>query len=154
MPVVSAKEMLEACDSLFSEVDVVIMAAAVADYRPESIAQNKIKKKDAILQITLEKTDDILMSLGVKKEKQFLLGFALETENELENAKKKMLAKNCDALVLNSMNDKGAGFGYETNKVIIMGNSHKPIEYSLKPKTEVARDICNYIEKIIKAKAE
>jgi len=154
LPVVSAKEMYDACNSLFGQVDVAIMAAAVADYRPESIATNKIKKKEAVLQITLEKTDDILKSLGAIKEKQFLLGFALETENEQENAQKKMLAKNCDALVLNSMNDNGAGFGYETNKVMIMGGSHKPIEYDLKPKTEVARDICDYIEKNIKGKGE
>ncbi len=149
LPVVSAKDMLEACESIFPQVDVAIMAAAVADYRPAQIAKSKIKKKEASLQIDLEKTDDILKTLGEHKQKQFLLGFALETDNELENAQKKLKAKNCDALVLNSMNDKGAGFGYETNKIIILGNEHQPLDYQLKSKTEVAQDICDYIEKNI-----
>lgn len=149
LPVVSAQDMLKVCTAVFPEVDVAIMAAAVADYRPAMVAKNKIKKKDAVLQIDLEKTVDILKTLGEDKQKQFLLGFALETDHELENAQKKLKAKNCDALVLNSMNDKGAGFGYETNKIIILGNEHQPLTYSLKPKVEVAEDICNYIEKNI-----
>ena len=149
LPVVSAKEMLDACEGIFPQVDIAIMAAAVADYRPALEAKNKIKKKEAVLQLDLEKTDDILKTLGEHKQNQFLLGFALETDHELENAQKKLKAKNCDALVLNSMNDKGAGFGYETNKIIILGNEHQPIDYQLKPKVEVAKDICDYIEKNI-----
>ncbi len=145
--VVSSHEMYDACLSKFPEIDVAIMAAAVADYRPTKVAKNKIKKQNASLSIELEQTSDILKALGEKKKNQFLLGFALETNNEVANAQEKLVKKNCDALVLNSMNDQGAGFGYDTNKVTILGNNHEPYLFSLKSKDLVANDICDYIEK-------
>jgi len=144
--VVSAKEMNDACQLKFPEVDIAIMAAAVADYRPLEVADQKIKKKSDKLSIALEKTVDILKSLGEQKGNQFLMGFALETNNELAHAEEKLQKKNCDALVLNSMNDKGAGFGHDTNKILILGTKHKPIGYPLKSKDLVAKDICDYIE--------
>ena len=144
--VVSAAEMYDACKKHFPAIDIAIMAAAVADYRPIKVAKEKIKKDKQQLSIDLEKTIDILKTLGQEKEKQFLMGFALETENEMENAQRKLQQKNCDALVLNSMKDKGAGFGHETNKIFILGNNHQALSYALKTKTEVAQDICNYIE--------
>ncbi len=126
------------------------MAAAVADYRPKNIADQKMKKKEAHLFIELEPTKDILKTLGQVKNKQFLMGFALETNNALEHAQDKLVQKNCDALVLNSMQDIGAGFGYETNKVQILGSNHHPIKFDLKSKVQVSEDICNYIEKRLK----
>src|SRR5690606_12610911 len=113
----SAQDMYDACHQYFDEVDVAIAAAAVADYRPKNVASQKIKKSDATFVIELEKTKDILASLGEKKKNQFLIGFALETENEIEHAKLKIQKKNLDLIVLNSLNDKGAGFGHATNKV-------------------------------------
>jgi phosphopantothenoylcysteine decarboxylase/phosphopantothenate--cysteine ligase len=115
--VISAQEMYNACHEYFDGVDVAIAAAAVADYRPKSIAPQKIKKDEGTLNIELEKTKDILLSLGEKKKGQMLIGFALETENEIENAKAKIRKKNLDLIVLNSLNDEGAGFGKPTNKV-------------------------------------
>jgi len=144
--VVSSQEMYSACQLKFPEVDIAIMAAAVADYRPVTVADNKIKKKTENFSLELEKTVDILKTLGEQKRNQFLLGFALETNNELENAQEKLERKNCDALVLNSMNDEGAGFGYDTNKIQILGVHHDPIHYQLKQKDLVAADICDYIE--------
>ena len=145
----SADEMFENASKCFDGADIAIMSAAVADYKPLTAATQKIKKTEESLEIKLQPNVDILRSLSTKKDKQFLVGFALETNDEMENAKKKLQSKNCDALVLNSMQDAGAGFGHDTNKVFILGKNHAPISYGLKPKTEVAKDICNYIEKHI-----
>jgi len=143
--VVSAQQMFDACHLYFNEVDVAIAAAAVADYRPKVVAQQKIKKSEANFTIELEKTKDILESLGKIKKNQFLIGFALETENEIENAKAKIQKKNLDLIVLNSMNDEGAGFGKSTNKVTFI-DKHSTVEsMQLKSKEEVAADIINKI---------
>ena len=115
--VTSAQEMYDACHTYYDKVDVAIAAAAVADYKPKNVAHQKIKKNDATFTIELEKTKDILASLGTIKKNQFLIGFALETENEIEHAKLKIQKKNLDLIVLNSLNDEGAGFGKSTNKV-------------------------------------
>jgi phosphopantothenoylcysteine decarboxylase/phosphopantothenate--cysteine ligase len=143
--ITSAQEMYTACHDHFNNVDVMIAAAAVADYRPKNIASQKIKKNDATFTIELEKTKDILASLGEIKKNQFLIGFALETENEIENAKLKIQKKNLDLIVLNSLNDDGAGFGKDTNKVTFI-NNHFVIEpQELKSKEDVAIDIVNKI---------
>jgi phosphopantothenoylcysteine decarboxylase / phosphopantothenate---cysteine ligase len=144
--VVSAQEMYEACHLYFDHVDVAIAAAAVADYKPKNVALQKIKKNDDTFSIELEKTKDILASLGLKKQKQFLIGFALETENEIENAKIKIQKKNLDLIVLNSLNDFGAGFGKPTNKVTFIDKNMFVDPRELKTKEEVALDI---IDKII-----
>lgn len=141
IPVVSAKDMFEACHEHFDEVDVVIAAAAVADYRPKNVASQKIKKTEENFTIELEKTSDILLSLGQKKKHQFLVGFALETENEIENAKLKIQKKNLDLIVLNSLNDVGAGFGKPTNKITFIDKNNKVEEMDLKYKELVANDI-------------
>ena len=145
--VTNADEMYKACHNYFGEVDIAILSAAVADYKPKVIASQKIKKEDATLSIELEKTKDILTSLGEIKNNQFLVGFALETNNELENAKAKLKKKNLDLIVLNSLNDKGAGFITETNKVTFIDNKNEIIEFNLKPKSEVAIDLLNKIIK-------
>lgn len=141
----SAEEMYNACHEVFDMVDVTIAAAAVADYRPKNIASQKIKKSDATLVIELEKTKDILASLGEKKKNQFLIGFALETENEIEHAKLKIQKKNLDLIVLNSLNDKGAGFGHDTNKVTFIDKNFNIEPMDLKDKEAVAQDIINKI---------
>jgi len=138
--VVSAKEMYDAVYIYYKEVDVAIAAAAVSDYRPMTKATQKIKKSDPKLTLELEKTQDILLSMGEKKQHQFLIGFALETENEVENAQKKLQKKNLDFIVLNSLQDKGAGFQQETNKVRII-DKDKVQSYELKSKEKVAKDI-------------
>ena len=144
--VASAQQMYHKAHSLFSTTEIAIMTAAVADYRPKFVAPQKIKKTQQELSIELESTPDILKSLGQLKKNQFLMGFALETNNELKNAQLKLQSKNCDALILNSMNDEGAGFGYDTNKITILAEKHDQIRYSLKSKKEVAIDICDYLE--------
>jgi len=143
--VTSAQEMYVSVHGHFSQCDVAILSAAVADYRPVSVASEKIKKKEGNLTLQLEKTQDILASIGKIKEKQFLVGFALETQNELENAKIKLEKKNLDLIVLNSLRDKGAGFKGETNKVTFVAKDNKVVPFSVKPKTEVAKDILQYI---------
>lgn len=145
IPVSSADEMYEAAHRHFGAADIAILSAAVADYKPKNVASQKIKKKDASLEIALEPTKDILASLGAVKEHQFLVGFALETQNELENALSKLERKNLDAIVLNSLNDKGAGFATNTNKVTFIDRSKKVIPFELKSKDEVAKDILNEI---------
>ena len=145
--VVSAKDMYDACHENFQYVDVAIAAAAVADYRPKNVASQKIKKQDTNLTIELEKTQDILATLGEKKKHQFLIGFALETENEIEHAKIKIKKKNLDLIVLNSLNDKGAGFGHETNKVTLIDKNFIQKSMDLKSKEAVAQDIVNEIIK-------
>jgi len=143
--VTSAAEMYDVAHSFFDSCDIAILSAAVADYRPKEVAQQKIKKKDSELSITLEKTKDILASLGAIKEGQFLVGFALETQNEIENAKNKIKKKNLDLIVLNSLNDKGAGFAKDTNKVTLIDANNKTYPFSVKPKEDVARDILEHI---------
>ncbi|HUH24996.1 MAG TPA: bifunctional phosphopantothenoylcysteine decarboxylase/phosphopantothenate--cysteine ligase CoaBC [Flavobacterium sp.] len=143
----SAQEMYDACHTLFSEMDIVIGAAAVADYRPKEVAQQKIKKNDAEFTIVLEKNPDILASLGAIKKHQFLVGFALETQNEIEYAKSKLKKKNLDLIVLNSLNDEGAGFGKPTNKVTFIDKDFNVNPQELKSKKAVAKDIIDQIVK-------
>ncbi|WP_165730091.1 bifunctional phosphopantothenoylcysteine decarboxylase/phosphopantothenate--cysteine ligase CoaBC [Polaribacter sp. 20A6] len=147
--VVSADEMYNAAHKYFKEVDIAILSAAVADYRPKNVATQKIKKTTSALEIELEPTKDILASLGEIKENQFLVGFALETNNELENAKGKLKRKNLDAIVLNSLQDKGAGFATDTNKITIIDKDLTEKSFELKSKEEVAKDIMNEILKKI-----
>ena len=139
----SAQEMYEAAMEHFVLADAAIAAAAVSDYRPKTVASQKIKKADENLQMELERTPDILASLGAKKKNQVLVGFALETENEHENALGKLKRKNLDFIVLNSLNDKGAGFKSETNKISILYDDGRKSDFGLKPKKEVAEDILN-----------
>ncbi|WP_310377559.1 bifunctional phosphopantothenoylcysteine decarboxylase/phosphopantothenate--cysteine ligase CoaBC [Flavobacterium sp.] len=143
--VISAQEMYDACHHYFDNVDVAIAAAAVADYKPTNIAVQKIKKTATNFVIELEKTKDILASLGEIKKNQFLIGFALETENEIENAKLKIQKKNLDLIVLNSLQDEGAGFGKPTNKVTFIDKNFKVEPMELKSKEAVADDILNKI---------
>ncbi|WP_077402698.1 bifunctional phosphopantothenoylcysteine decarboxylase/phosphopantothenate--cysteine ligase CoaBC [Cellulophaga omnivescoria] len=141
----SADEMYTEVHKHYAKVDIAICAAAVADYKPKTIADQKIKKNDAEMQITLVKNKDILFSLGEQKEHQFLVGFALETQNEIENATKKLKKKNLDIIVLNSLNDKGAGFGKSTNKIAIIDKKLNIKTFELKSKADVALDIVNEI---------
>ena len=143
--VISSQDMYDAAHKYFKNVDVAILSAAVADYRPKEVANQKIKKKETTLTLELEKTKDILASLGEIKQKQILVGFALETNNELENAKGKLKKKNLDLIVLNSLNDKGAGFKSETNKVTIIDKNETITAYELKSKAEVAKDLISEI---------
>lgn len=144
--VTSAEEMYDAAIKDFDKMDIAIMAAAVADYTPQHAAQEKIKKNDEHFQLNLKKTKDILKSLGnIKNENQLVVGFALETENEVENAQKKLISKNADIIVLNTLKDGQAGFGKDTNKITIFCK-HGEIQYfDAKSKTEVAKDIVNLI---------
>ena len=146
IPVTSARQMYEACMPYADSYDIAIMAAAVADYTPAHMAVSKIKKTDTPLQLELTKTTDILASLGEKKKKgQVLVGFALETDNEKENALKKLHRKNADLIVLNSLQNEGAGFGHDTNKVTLFSKNGEAREFDTKAKEEVARDIVNTI---------
>ena len=141
----SADEMFEKTLSYFKNSDIVIMSAAVSDYMPAEFSQKKLKKDNKDLNIKFKKTKDILFELGKIKSKQFLVGFALENDQELINAKTKMKKKNLDLIVLNSLNDKGAGFGHDTNKVSVINNSNEVFNYDLKSKSEVAEDIFKHI---------
>ena len=149
--VVSAQEMYNEVHKYYKTVNVAILSAAVADYKPKHVSNTKIKKSEETISIELEKTHDILASLGAQKEQQFLVGFALETNNEIENATSKLKRKNLDLIVLNSLQDKGAGFKKETNKVTIIDKFEKKSEFSLKSKAAVAEDIFNEILKRIYA---
>ncbi|MFV0539827.1 MAG: bifunctional phosphopantothenoylcysteine decarboxylase/phosphopantothenate--cysteine ligase CoaBC [Aestuariibaculum sp.] len=151
VPVVSANDMYQAVHQYFDQVDIAILSAAVADYKPKEVALQKIKKAEATLTLELEKTKDILASLGKIKTHQYLVGFALETQNELENAKNKLKRKNLDLIVLNSLNDKGAGFKTDTNKVTFIDVNKNVTEYQLKSKAEVANDLLNKITEQINA---
>jgi len=147
--VTSASEMYDSTVKQFSKTDIAVMSAAVADYTPEKVSLTKIKKSGDDLQLKLRKTRDILAELGkMKTKKQLLVGFALETDNEITNARKKLDAKNLDFIVLNSLKSKGAGFGHATNKVSIITNTGEVTDYKLKSKNEVAYDI---VQKVIKA---
>ncbi|MBF4471288.1 bifunctional phosphopantothenoylcysteine decarboxylase/phosphopantothenate--cysteine ligase CoaBC [Flavobacterium sp. HJJ] len=143
--VVSAQEMYDACHLYYQDMDVAVAAAAVADYKPKNIANQKIKKAADDFTIELEKTKDILASFGEFKKKQFLIGFALETENEIENAKAKIQKKNLDLIVLNSLQDEGAGFGKPTNKVTFIDKDFHIEPLELKSKEAVADDILNKV---------
>ncbi len=142
--VTSAKEMYSTVFQYFDEVDVAIASAAVADYTPKIVAKEKIKKHEEEFVIELVKNPDILKTMGERKNKQFLVGFALETNNEEENAQQKLEKKNLDMIVLNSLKDKGAGFKNDTNKIKILTSEEKK-DFELKSKTEVAKDILDFI---------
>jgi len=145
--VTSASDMFEACKNNYSAADIVIMSAAVADYTPKIIEEQKVKKSEDSWSIELKKTTDILSWVGQHKNaNQILVGFALETENELEHAKQKLVKKNLDLIVLNSLNDKGAGFKHDTNQVTLLDRSNKLEKFELKSKSEVAKDIINRIK--------
>lgn len=142
----TAQEMYETCHQHFESCSIAILSAAVADYTVAKPAQQKIKKKGDELSLTLVRTKDILKSLGAIKQKhQTLVGFALETNNEQENALQKLKAKNLDFIVLNSLNDKGAGFQHTTNKITIIDKYNKITNFKLKSKLEVAEDIADYL---------
>ncbi len=145
-PVVSAEDMFTACRTLFPNTDITVLSAAVADFKPATKANQKIKKADRPLSLALIKTPDIAAELGkIKKKNQILVGFALETDNERENAQKKLVAKNFDFIVLNSLKDIGAGFGGATNKIEIIGSKNGIMKFPLKSKKDVARDIVQTI---------
>ena len=142
----TAAEMFDVCQNLFEKTDLAVMAAAVADYSPVEVAAQKIKKKEDELTVTLKKTNDILKSLGEKKKSsQVLVGFALETNDERLNAIEKLKKKNADMIVLNSLNDKGAGFGHDTNKVSLFDKSGKEFNFDTNSKTNIAREIVDTI---------
>ena len=144
--VISAEDMYRECMKNFESYDVIVMAAAVADYTPKAISDQKIKKESDTFSLELIKTKDILFEAGKRKSAhQVLVGFALETNNEKENALKKLKQKNADLIVLNSMNDEGAGFGLDTNRVTIFDKNNKEYSFSVKSKKEVAEDIINTI---------
>ncbi len=146
----TAAEMDAACKKIFPDVDVAVMAAAVADFTPEQPANEKIKKAEGPDVIRLKPTDDILAGLGkIKKPGQTLVGFALETENELTNANEKLQRKNLDMIVLNSLKDKGAGFGIDTNKITLLTKDSDPQPFPVKPKEFVALDILSAIKSLM-----
>jgi phosphopantothenoylcysteine decarboxylase/phosphopantothenate--cysteine ligase len=142
----TAAQMLEACQRVAPTADIIIMSAAVADYTPETVAPEKIKKNDASLVLNLKKTTDILATLGRQKtENQCIVGFALETEHEEANALAKLKNKNADLIVLNSLRNEGAGFQCSTNRVTILDRNGNKVEGDLKDKTQVAEDIVTYV---------
>lgn len=148
--VTSAEQMLNACNELFVSMDIVVMSAAIADFTPKMVAKQKIKKSDSTQEIELKPTIDVLKTLGERKtDNQILVGFALETENEVSNAMSKLKHKNLDFIVLNSTNDKGATFGTSTNKITIIDKNENAQLFELKSKQEVAKDIINKIESLI-----
>ncbi|HVV55901.1 MAG TPA: bifunctional phosphopantothenoylcysteine decarboxylase/phosphopantothenate--cysteine ligase CoaBC [Mucilaginibacter sp.] len=152
--VTSAAQMLDACLQYYPKAKACIMCAAVADFAPASVSAQKIKKQEQDLNITLKKTTDILKTLGEQKKKgQILAGFALETANEEQNAIDKLRSKNLDFIVLNSLNDKGAGFSTDTNKITIIDHNLQKTTFELKSKDEVAADICNKVVQMIHEKA-
>ncbi|MFM2136658.1 MAG: bifunctional phosphopantothenoylcysteine decarboxylase/phosphopantothenate--cysteine ligase CoaBC [Bacteroidota bacterium] len=151
----SAWEMKQACDAAFKEAGLVIMSAAVADYKPENVKEEKIKKKGEGMDLHLVATTDILQEMGrLKKKDQTLVGFALETDNELANAEDKLKRKNLDFLVLNSLRDQGAGFGHDTNKVTLLSADGASKAFTLKSKKEVAKDLVEALLPAIKQKTE
>lgn len=149
----TAEQMYETCMQMFQQSDIAVMSAAVADYTPVSTQREKIKKVGDTLTVELTKTKDILKTLGDRKYNgQILVGFALETTNEKEYALNKLKNKNADMVVLNSLNDEGAGFGYDTNKITIFEKGGKEIPYERKPKQQVAKDIVDRIVNMIYAR--
>jgi len=150
IPVQTADEMYKECRTLYPRVDGAILVAAVADYKPKHRAQKKIKRSSQNLTLELEPNRDIAAALGsMKKKNQFLAGFALETEHAVKNAREKMKRKNFDFIVLNSLQDKGAGFGTDTNKITLLDKHNRKIEFPLKTKQEAAEDILQYLQNII-----
>lgn len=150
IPVTSAAEMLEACRSHFPMADITVMSAAVADYTPKVTADQKIKKTESHLTLELVKTTDILATLGkAKRNDQILVGFALETQDEVANAVDKLHRKNLDFIVLNSMRDAGAGFASDSNKVTIIDKNDNREVFELKSKGEVAKDICSRVIRLL-----
>jgi phosphopantothenoylcysteine decarboxylase / phosphopantothenate---cysteine ligase len=148
--VTSAKLMTDECIARFGNCDIAILAAAVADFTPESITGTKIKRTDNEIIIKLKPTIDIASELGRnKKKKQLLVGFALETDNELENAISKLKRKNLDIIVLNSLKEEGAGFGFDTNRITIIDKRNNIDKFELKSKKEAAKDILNKIVSMI-----
>jgi phosphopantothenoylcysteine decarboxylase/phosphopantothenate--cysteine ligase len=146
----SAKDMFDSCKQMQSEIDIVVMAAAVADYTPSNFSLEKVKKTDGDLKLELKRTTDILKYLGDNKlDKQILVGFAMETQNEIENAALKVKNKRADFIVLNSLNEKGAGFQEDTNKVTFVYNNQKVESFELKSKLNVAKDIANKVHELI-----
>jgi phosphopantothenoylcysteine decarboxylase/phosphopantothenate--cysteine ligase len=146
----TAQEMFDACVKHFKQIDIAIMAAAVADYTIKNPSAIKIKKQDNTLNLVLEKTKDILKHLGsIKNDNQLLVGFALETNNEEANAFGKLKSKNADFIVLNSLQDVGAGFQHDTNKITIVDKYNKITKFELKNKTEVAVDIIDFLKNFI-----
>ena len=141
----TGNELHEAIRNDYNNSDIVIMAAAVSDYKPIEFSEKKIKKDNNELNIKFEKTTDILFELGQNKKNQILVGFALENNNELSNAINKLEKKNLDLIVLNSLNDEGAGFGYDTNKITVVDCSGNVTPYKLKKKNEVADDVFKHI---------
>src|SRR5690606_27076899 len=149
----TSEEMYNRCIEIFPKTDIAIMAAAVADYKPEQPTAHKIKKKETALSITLTRTQDILATLGtIKSPNQILVGFALETDNEIPNAQEKLNKKNADMIVLNSLQDIGAGFGTDTNKVTLLDRSGTAKSFPLQTKKEVAEIIINHIAGLTYAK--
>lgn len=145
--IITAEDMFLSVNDNYSDCDIAIFAAAVADYTPQNFSTTKIKKNEDVFQISLIKTKDIALEMGkLKKAHQVNIGFALETNNEQENSLKKIKSKNFDAIILNSLQDKGAGFANDTNKITIFDKYQVKIEFNLKSKTEVAADIINYIK--------
>tara|TARA_R110000868_G_scaffold150050_10_gene372889 strand:+ start:119 stop:1330 length:1212 start_codon:yes stop_codon:yes gene_type:complete len=151
IPVTSADEMYNAAHEYFNDVNIAILSAAVADFKPKEVSTQKIKKAASTLTLELEKTKDILASLGNIKKQQYLVGFALETNNELEHAKGKLKKKNLNLIVLNSLKDKGAGFKGDTNKVTFIDDKDEITRFELKSKTDVATDLLTKILKEINA---
>ncbi|MDB5239874.1 MAG: phosphopantothenoylcysteine decarboxylase [Spirosoma sp.] len=148
----SAKEMFEATQAIFPDADGLVLSAAVGDYTPTHPASQKIKKKEAHFSLELSKTTDIAATLGAQKRpEQWLMGFALETDNEHENALKKLRAKHLDWIVLNSLRDAGAGFGHDTNKVTVIDKDGKTHEFALKTKADVAQDLVNLVVENIRS---
>ncbi|MCQ2250667.1 MAG: bifunctional phosphopantothenoylcysteine decarboxylase/phosphopantothenate--cysteine ligase CoaBC [Bacteroidales bacterium] len=146
LDVVSAQDMYNACMENFPKCDAAVMSAAVADFTPATKADQKIKKTGDDMTLHLSATKDIAKALGqMKTDRQVFVGFALETQNEMANAQKKLESKNFDFIVLNSLNDKGAGFGHDTNKITIVSRMDGTVDFALKPKTEVASDIADQI---------
>lgn len=141
----SAQDMFEACIEYYKNKDIVICSAAVADYKPSKPSSSKIKKKDASITLELTKNQDILETLGEKKQKQFLVGFALETENLIENAKDKLKRKNLDLIVANDAKAEGVGFGHDTNAVTLIDKHNNITKLELKKKVEIAKEIVDYI---------
>ncbi|PSR56681.1 phosphopantothenoylcysteine decarboxylase [Adhaeribacter arboris] len=150
-PVISAEQMYQQCRQLAEQATIWVFAAAVADYRPKKPSLSKIKKNEDILTIEMVKNVDIAATLGqTKKPNQLSVGFALETDQEIENARAKLVKKNFDLVILNSLNDSGAGFQHDTNKISII-EKNKITKFELKPKNEVARDIVRFISEKIHA---
>jgi len=151
VPVRSAREMFAATEARFETADVVVLAAAVADYTPARVSDRKIKKTDSVFTIELAKTVDIAATLGARKRPgQVLVGFALETNDEVENARKKLISKNLDFIVLNSLQDAGAGFGHDTNRVTLLFRDGRMQNFELKSKQEVARDLVRVISALFR----